>query len=144
MRRREFISLIGGVAATWPLAASAQQSGSARRIAVIMGFPEDDPYGQRYVLALRQKLESLGWVENRNIRIDYRWAGGEPEKARTFARELIGMAPSVIVTSTNQVTETVRRETASIPIVFASLGDPVGRGLGAALARAAAHAHGFC
>ena len=142
MRRREFILLVGG-AAVWPLAARAQQSGSVRRIAVIMGFPESDPYGQRYVLALRQKLESLGWVENRNIRIDYRWAGGDPEKARTFARELIGMAPSVIVTSTNQVTETVRRETASIPIVFASLGDPVGSGLVASLARPGGNVTGF-
>ena len=108
-----------------------------------MGFPVGDRYGERYVLALRQKLESLGWVENRNIRIDYRWAGGDPEKARSFARELIAMAPSVIVTSTNQVTETVRRETATIPIVFASLGDPVGSGLVASLARPGGNVTGF-
>jgi ABC-type uncharacterized transport system substrate-binding protein len=143
MRRREFISLLCGATVAWPLAARAQQSGSVRRIAVIMGFPEGDRYGERYVLALRQKLESLGWVENRNIRIDYRWAGGDPEKARTFARELIGMGPSVIVTSTNQVTETVRRETATIPIVFASLGDPVGSSLVASLARPGGNVTGF-
>ena len=75
MKRREFISLISGAAMTRPLAARAQQSASVRHIAVIMGFPVGDRYGERYVLALRQKLESLGWVENRNIRIDYRWAG---------------------------------------------------------------------
>jgi putative ABC transport system substrate-binding protein len=110
VRRREFIMLIGGAAA-WPLVAQAQQSASIPRMGVLMGYPEGDVYGQAYLLAMRQKLESLGWVEGRNIRIDYRWAGGDPEKTRTFARELIGMTPSVIVTSTNQVTEIVRRAT---------------------------------
>jgi putative ABC transport system substrate-binding protein len=127
----------------WPFAALPQQSNAMRRVAVIMGFPEGDPYAQAYVLAMRQKLESLGWVENRNIRIDYRWAGGDSEKAQAFARELIGMTPSVIVTSTNQVTETVRRETQSIPIVFASLGDPVGSGLVASLNRPGGNVTGF-
>ena len=143
MKRREFITLLGGAAATWPLAARAQQPDRVRRIGVLMGFPDGDPYGQTYVLAMRQKLESLGWVEGRNIRIDYRWAGGDPEKTRAFARELIGMTPSVIVTSTNQVTETVRRETTTIPIVFASLGDPVGSGLVASLARPGGNVTGF-
>ena len=142
MRRREFIMLIGGAAA-WPLVAQAQQSTSIPRIVVLMGYPEGDVYGQAYVLAMRQKLESLGWVEGRNIRINYRWAGGDPEKTRTFARELIGMTPSVIVTSTNQVTEIVRRETQSIPIVFASLGDPVGSGLVASLSRPGGNVTGF-
>ena len=108
-----------------------------------MGFPEGDARGQSYVLAMRQKLETLGWVEGRNIRIDYRWAGGDREKTRIFARELIGMTPSVIVTSTNQVTETVRQETKTIPIVFASLGDPVGSGLVASLARPGGNVTGF-
>jgi len=143
LKRREFITLIGGAAATWPFAALAQQSNSMRRMGVLMGFPEGDPYAQAYVLAMRQKLESLGWVESRNIRIDYRWAGGDPEKARAFARELIGMTPSVIVTSTNQVTEIVRRETQNIPIVFASLGDPVGSGLVASLSRPGGNVTGF-
>lgn len=108
-----------------------------------MGFPEGDPHGQSYVQAMRQKLETLGWVEGRNIRTDYRWAGGDPAKARAFARELIGMAPSVIVTSTNQVTEVMRRETQTIPIVFASLGDPVGSGLVASLNRPGGNVTGF-
>jgi putative ABC transport system substrate-binding protein len=85
----------------------------------------------------------LGWLEGRNIRIDYRLAGGDPEKARAFAKELIGMKPNVIVTSTNQVTETVRQETQTIPIVFASLGDPVGSGLVASLARPGGNVTGF-
>jgi putative tryptophan/tyrosine transport system substrate-binding protein len=119
MRRRDFIRIVPGITVAWPFAALARQSNSMRRIGVLMGFPEGDPHGQAYVLAMRQRLESLGWVESRNIPIDYRWAGGDPEKARAF--ELIGMTPSVIVTSTNQVTEIVRREIQSVPIVFASL-----------------------
>ena len=108
-----------------------------------MGFPEDDARGQAYAMAMRKKLESLGWVDGRNIRIDYRWAGGDREKARLFAKELIAMSPSVIVTSTNQVTETVHQETSTIPIVFASLGDPVGSGLVASLARPGGNVTGF-
>jgi len=108
-----------------------------------MGFPESDARGQTYVMAMRTKLESLGWVEGRSITIDYRWAGGDRDKARTFAKELIGMAPRVIVTSTNQVTETMRQETQSIPIVFASLGDPVGSGLVASLAKPGGNVTGF-
>ena len=108
-----------------------------------MGFPEGDPRGQVYVLAMQRKLESLGWIDGRNIRIDYRWAGGDREKARVFAKELIAMSPSVIVTSTNQVTETVQQETQTIPIVFASLGDPVGSGLVASLARPGGNVTGF-
>jgi len=144
MRRREIlIVLMGATATSWASASHAQQSISRPRIGVLMGFPEGDARGQAYVLAMRQKLESLGWVEGRNIQIDYRWAGGDREKARVLAKELIGMTPRVIVTSTNQVTETVRQETQSIPIVFASLGDPVGSGLVASLARPGGNVTGF-
>jgi putative ABC transport system substrate-binding protein len=142
MRRREFIGALGGAAA-WPVVARAQQPDRTRLIAVLMGFPEGDPMGKSYVLAMRQKLESLGWVENRNIRIEYRWAGGDPDKTRALVKELIGLPPSVFVTSTNQVTETVRRETATIPIVFAALADPVGSGLVASLARPGGNVTGF-
>ena len=143
MRRREFIVLVCGAAALSPFPALAQQSNTMRRIGVIVGYPEGDPQGQVNVLALRQRLESLGWVDGRNIGIDLRWAGGDPEKARAFAKEMIGTAPSVIMTSTNQVTEIVRQETRTIPIVFASLGDPVGSGLVASLARPGGNVIGF-
>lgn len=144
MRRREFILILtAATAAGRPSVPGAQQPGSRPRIGVLMGFPEDDAPGQAYVLAMRKKLESLGWVEGRNIWIDYRWAGGDREKARLFAKELIGMTPRVIVTSTNQVTETTRQETQSIPIVFASLGDPVGSGLVASLAKPGGNVTGF-
>jgi putative ABC transport system substrate-binding protein len=131
------------MAAMWPVAALAQRPNPTRRIGVLMGFPEGDFQAQSFVLAMRTKLESLGWVEGRNIHIEYRWAGGDPEKTRAFARELIGMTPSVIVTSTNQATETMRRETQTIPIVFASLGDPVGSGLVASLNRPGGNVTGF-
>lgn len=144
MRRRGFLGALtcAGMAG-WPSWTREQQPALARRISVLMGFPEGDARGQGYVQAMRRKLESLGWVEGRNIRIEYRWAGGDLDKARTYARELIAMSPSVIVTSTNQVTEVVRQETRSIPIVFASLGDPVGSGLVSSLARPGGNITGF-
>ena len=108
-----------------------------------MGFPEGDTLAQSYVAAMRQKLAGLGWVENRNIQFVHRWGGGDPEKTRAFAKELVGMSPSVIVTSTNQATETMRQETQTIPIVFASLGDPVGSGLVASMNRPGGNVTGF-
>lgn len=142
MRRREFIGFVGGAAA-WPLVAQAQQSGSIRRIGVLMGFPEGDTLARSYVAAMQQKLAALGWLENRNIQVIVRWGGGDPERTRSFAKELASMSPSVIVTSTNQATETMRQETQTIPIVFASLGDPVGSGLVASMNRPGGNVTGF-
>jgi putative tryptophan/tyrosine transport system substrate-binding protein len=142
VRRREFLLVLASATAA-PLSRARAQPTAKPRIGLLMGFPEGDTRGQGYVLAMRRKLQSLGWVEDRNILIDYRWAGGDPDKARRFARELIAMQPRVIVTSTNQVTETVHRETRTIPIVFASLGDPVGSGLVASLAHPGGNVTGF-
>jgi putative ABC transport system substrate-binding protein len=141
MRRREFIAAVA--ASALPLAARAQQSGPIGRIGVLMGFPEGDKQAQSYVAAFRQKLAGLGWVESRNIQTVYRWGGGDPEKTRAFAKEIVGMSPSVIFTSTNQATETMRQETQTIPIVFASLGDPVGSGLVASMNRPGGNVTGF-
>jgi putative ABC transport system substrate-binding protein len=141
MKRREFIVAVA--ASALPLVARAQQPSQIRRIGVLMGFPEGDTLAQSYVAAMRQKLAGLGWVENRNIQIVHRWGGGDPEKTRAFAKELVGMSPSVIVTSTNQATETMRQETQTIPIVFASLGDPVGSGLVASMNRPGGNVTGF-
>ena len=143
MKRREFISLLGGAAAAWPLAARAQQSERVRRIGVLMGYPEGDPQAQANVTALRRGLQNLGWIEGRNVQIDYRWAGGDPDKARAFARELIGLMPDVIVPSTNQVTRILQQETRTVPIVFAFVGDPVGSGFVANLARPGKNITGF-
>jgi putative ABC transport system substrate-binding protein len=142
MRRREFITLLGGAAVALPRIAHAQ-SGRIRRIGVLMGNPEGDPRAQVNLTVLREALRSLGWIEGNNIRIDYHLAGGGPEKARTFARELIGMAPDVIVCSSNQVTEILLQETSSIPIVFVFVGDPVGSGFAASLEKPGGNATGF-
>ena len=141
MKRREFIAAVA--ASAMPLAARAQQSGPIRRLGVLMGFPEGDKQAQSYIAACRQKLAGLGWVENRNIQTVYRWGGGDPEKTRAFAKEIIGLSPSVIVTSTNQATEIMWQETRTIPIVFASLGDPVGSGLVASINRPGGNVTGF-
>ena len=95
MKRRDFITLLGGTtllggaAAAWPLAVRARQAERMRRIGVLMGYPEGDPQAQANVTALLRGLEDLGWIEGRDVQIDYRWAGGDPDKARAFARELI-------------------------------------------------------
>jgi putative ABC transport system substrate-binding protein len=143
MRRREFIGLLGGTAAAWPLAVRAKQAERMRRIGVLMGYPEGDPQAQANVTALLQGLQSLGWIEGRNVQSNYRWAGGDPDKARTFARELIATTPDVMVSSTNQVTRILQQETQTIPIVFAFVGDPVGSGFVASLARPGKNITGF-
>src|SRR5262245_19648197 len=143
MRRRDFIKGIAGAAAAWPLAARAQQAERMRRIGVLMGYPEGDPQAQANVTALLRGLQNLGWIEGRNVQIDYRWAGGDPDKTRTFAKELIAMMPVVMVPSTNQVTRILQQETRTIPIVFAVVGDPVGSGFAASLARPGKNITGF-
>ena len=135
MRRREFIVLVGGAAVGWPLTARAQQPVRVRRIGLLMGYPEGDLQAQANVSALREGLWTLGWIEGRNIRIDYRWAGDDADKARTFAKELVGTTPDVIVPSTNQVTAILQQETRAIPIVFAFVGDPVGSSFVTSLSR---------
>ena len=143
MRRRDFIKVIGGGAVAWPLAARAQQLERMRRVGVLMGYPEGDKQAQAGVSALRKGLQNLGWIEGQNIQSDYRWAGPDPDKARTFAKELVGMSPDVIVSSTNQVTAIVQQETRTIPIVFAFVGDPVGSGFVQSLSRPGGNLTGF-
>jgi ABC-type uncharacterized transport system substrate-binding protein len=142
MKRRLFITALGGAAA-WPFAAGAQQSKRLRQIGVLMGYPEGDVQAQANVVALRAGLESLGWVEGRNVHLDYRWAGADPGRAQTFARELVDSKPDVIVPSTNQVTEIVQKATRTIPIVFVFVGDPVGSGFVASLAHPEGNLTGF-
>jgi putative tryptophan/tyrosine transport system substrate-binding protein len=143
MRRREFTTLLGGAAAAWPLAVRAQQGESTRRVAVLIPYAEGDPEGKDVVAALRRGLQDLGWAEGRNIRFEIRWAAGDPDKARAFAKELIGMAPDVIVPSSNLVTTIMLQETHTIPIVFIFVGDPVGSGYVASMARPGGNATGF-
>jgi putative tryptophan/tyrosine transport system substrate-binding protein len=135
MRRRDFVKAIASSSVAWPLAARAQQGESIRRVAMLLPYREGDAEGQTFVAAFQQRLQDLGWTEGRNIRFDIRWAGADPDKARIFTRELIGMTPDVIVPSSNLVTTIVQQETRTIPIVFVLVGDPVGSGYVASMAQ---------
>jgi putative tryptophan/tyrosine transport system substrate-binding protein len=140
-RRRQFIMLLGGAAA-WPFAARAQAE-RMRRVGLLMGYPEGDIEGQASAAAFQRRLQELGWTEGRNIQIDIRWAGADPNQARTFAKEFVALAPDVIVPSTNLVTAILQQETLTIPIVFVLVGDPVGSGFVASMARPGGNLTGF-
>jgi ABC-type uncharacterized transport system substrate-binding protein len=118
IKRREFIAALGGAAAAWPLAARAQQSERVRRIGILMGFAENDEVWQAYLASFRRSLKDLGWVEGRNIRFDYRFAGDNSERTRAAAEELVALAPDVIFVSTNPALSAVMEATSAIPIVF--------------------------
>ena len=134
MKRSEFITLLGGAAAAWPLAARAQQPERMRRVGVLMSLPQNDPGGQAEVAAFYQGLAALGWVEGRNIRIEFRWPGGDVERARAFAKELVGLNPDVLVG---------RSTPDSIPIVFVNVAEPVGSGFVENLVRPGGNITGF-
>jgi putative tryptophan/tyrosine transport system substrate-binding protein len=139
MRRREFFAIFGG-AAVWPLAAGAQKT--ERRIGVLIGFPEKDPLAQAGVRALTDGLRRLGWDE-KNIRTDYRFAGGDPVLYKTYGTELVGLAPDAILASPMPALLALREETKTIPIVFVLVPDPVGFGLVPSLARPGGNITGF-
>jgi putative ABC transport system substrate-binding protein len=143
MRRREFITLIGGAVAVWPLAAYAQQQGRLRRVALFMNLPENDGWSERCVSAFRRGLADLGWIEGRNIRIDYRFATGDPRSVPVSVAELVALKPDVILASASEVLAAFLKATSSIPIVFVSVSDPVGQGFVASLDRPGGHITGF-
>jgi putative ABC transport system substrate-binding protein len=144
MRRREFITLIGGAAATWPVAARAQQQGERmRRIGVLMGWPESYHQAQSWVAALRDELQKLGWTEGRNIAIDTRWAAADVESMKRFAKELVALQPDLMVTGSTPATAAMRQQTRTIPIIFVLVADPVGSGLVANLPRPGGNVTGF-
>ena len=118
MRRREFIKVIGGAAATWPVAARAQQAERMRRVGVMMGYAGTDPAAQAQIAALRQGLQKLGWEDGRNIRIDVRFPGGDAGVARAIIMELMSLTPDVLVTNTNLVTTVAQAEVQTVPIFF--------------------------
>ena len=144
LRRREFIALLGGAAATWPLAARAQQDQRVRRIGVLMGdFPENAPEARAVVAAFREELQKLGWTEGRNIRIDSRWAAADIEAMQRFAKELVGSQPELIFSTNTPATATLLQQTRTIPIVFVQVTDPVGSGFVASLPRPGGNVTGF-
>ena len=128
MRRRQFIAGLGSAAA-WPLAVSAQQPNRVRRIGVLMAYDENDPAAKTIVSALTQALAGLGWTDGRNVRTDLRWTGGDINRIQALAQELVGLQPDVILASTTPVTAALHRETRTIPIVFADVGEPVASGI---------------
>jgi putative ABC transport system substrate-binding protein len=128
IRRREFIAGLSGAAA-WPVLASAQQGNRVRRIGVLMGGDENDPLGKSLVSAFTQALPDLGRADGRNVRMELRWNGGDINRMRALAQELVGLQPDIILTSGTPPTVAVQRETRTIPIVFANLVDPVATGI---------------
>jgi putative ABC transport system substrate-binding protein len=142
MRRREFIAGLGSAAA-WPMIARAQQPDRMRRIGVLMPFGENDPEPKRRISVFIQALADFGWTEGRNMRMDLRWGGGDANRIRALALELVGLQPDIIVTNATAATVAVQRETRTIPIVFAYGGDPVANGIVARLDRPGGNATGF-
>ena len=140
MKRREFITLLGGAAATWPLAARAQR---IPQIGALMGVAESDPEGQARIAAFRQGLTDLGWVDGRNLQVEYRWAAGDVDRIRAHAAELVALSPDVLVGNGTPVLTALRDATRSIPIVFVMVNDPVGQGFIANLARPGGNITGF-
>jgi putative ABC transport system substrate-binding protein len=140
MKRRDFIAALGGAAA-WPIAARAQQGDRVRRIGVLMPADENDPEPKRRYSAFTQGLAALGWTDGRNVRVDLRWAGGDSNRIRALAQELVGLQPDIILAQTTPATVALQRETRTIPIVFANVGDPVASSIVPRLDRPSGNIH---
>jgi putative tryptophan/tyrosine transport system substrate-binding protein len=143
IRRRQFIPLLVGAVASWPLGTRAQQREKMRRIGVLMNSTADDAVSQDRLTAFVQGLQELGWTVGRNLQIDYRWGAGNVERYRTFAAELVALTPDILVTVGAPAVEALQRATRTVPIVFTSVTDPVGGGLVASLARPGGNTTGF-
>ncbi|HEX9466528.1 MAG TPA: ABC transporter substrate-binding protein [Alphaproteobacteria bacterium] len=141
MRRREFIAGLGGAALAWPLTARAQPE--PRRVGVLMSNRDGDAEGQARIAAFRDALREAGWIEGRNLRLEIRWAGGDMERIRAYAAELVAEAPAVILGNGTPAVRALQSMTPSIPIVFAQIQDPVGLGIVASMARPGGNITGF-
>jgi putative ABC transport system substrate-binding protein len=142
MRRREFITGLGSAAA-WPLVARAQPAERVRRVGVLMAYDENDPAAKPLVSAFTQALADLGWADGRNVRMDLRWGGVDTDRIRALAQELVGLQPDIILTNGTATTVALQRETRTIPIVFASVADPVASSIVARLDRPSGNITGF-
>ena len=143
MNRREFIGGIGAVTASCSLTAQAEVGGRLRRVGVLMFYSERDPLGQARLKVFEESLEKLGWTDGRNVSIEVRWSGANPERTRQFAKELLASQPDVIVTTSTPTTAAVKRETRTTPIIFTVVSDPVGEGFVQNLARPSGNITGF-
>src|SRR4029077_5143805 len=142
MRRREFISLVGGAAA-WPLTARAQQGERMRRVGLVLARAQDDPEAQAQLATFVQTLQSSGWTTGRNVQLDIRWGAADPELSPRYAAEIVALAPDVILAATSAATVAVREATRTLPVVFVNVSDPVGAGYVASLARPGGNLTGF-
>jgi ABC-type uncharacterized transport system substrate-binding protein len=143
MKRREFITLVGGAAAAWPLAARAQQPKPMRLISVLMGYAESDSAAQSWLVVFRGELSRLGWTEGSNLRIELRWGAADQDKIKTLAKELVNLRPDAILSVTTPVTSALAHETRTLPIVFAVVADPIGSGFVPSLSRPGGNITGF-
>jgi putative ABC transport system substrate-binding protein len=143
MNRRAFITLLGGTAAAWPLAARAQQPQRMRRVGMLIPQAADDPESQARIAAFAQGLQEAGWVTGRNVQIEHRWGAGDADLIRKYASELVALGPDVIVTSGGSTVPPLLRATRTVPIVFVNVADPVGGGLVDSQSRPGGNATGF-
>jgi putative ABC transport system substrate-binding protein len=143
MQRREFVTLLGGAAAAWPLAARGQQAERMRRVGVLMGWAESDPTTRSLVASFGEVLAKLGWTEGKNLRIELRWGNGNAARIEAFAKELVDLQPDAILGQTTPVIRALARETQAIPIVFVQVSDPIESGFAASLARPGGNITGF-
>ena len=141
--RREFITLLSGAAAAWPLAARAQQSHRVRRIGVLMGIAENNPQSAPRVRAMQEELHKLGWTEGRNLQMEFRWAAGDPKQVMALARELVDLQPDLIIAQGAPTTAALLQRTSTIPIVFVQVADPITSGFIQSFARPGGNATGF-
>jgi putative tryptophan/tyrosine transport system substrate-binding protein len=141
--RRKFLATLGGGAMAWPLAAGARQRESIRQVAVLIGPAESDIEAQRRIAAFRERMQGLGWVDGRNVRFEYRWGGGDADRIARHAAELVAAQPDVIMANSTPVIAALKHATATIPIVFAVVADPVGDGFVASLSRPGGNITGF-
>jgi ABC-type uncharacterized transport system substrate-binding protein len=143
MNRREFISMVGGAVAAWPVTARGQQRDRMRRVGVLTPFAADDAEGQARITAFAQALQQAGWTLGQNLRLDYRWGDGKAETMRKYAAELTALAPDVILANSSAAVSALAQATPTVPIVFAAVADPVGAGYVESLARPGGNATGF-
>jgi putative ABC transport system substrate-binding protein len=143
MRRRDFISLVGGAAAAWPMAAQSQQVGAVKRVGVLLNYSESSAEGQQYIAAFRKALQALGWIEGRDVELILRWTGGDGALYAKHAAELAARSPDVVLAATAASVVALQQATASVPVVFVATIDPVGAGLVASMSRPGGRTTGF-
>jgi ABC-type uncharacterized transport system substrate-binding protein len=143
MKRRDFITLLGGAAAAWPLAARAQQRESMRRVGVLQSFAADDPEGQVRLTAFGQGLQQLGWTVGRNMRIDYRWSAGDPERIRKSVADILALSPDIILAAGGRNMSVLQQANRTIPVVFVTISDPVSGGFVESMSHPGGNATGF-